>query len=357
MASLAAKGGRWASVVVALGVAAVVAWRVWPDDDLAAGFARSNGRIEAVDIDISSKVSGRLADVLVSEGDLVEAGQPLAVIDVAVLDAQLREAEAQGRRAAIEVGAAQSRVRQGAAEKAAAEAVVGQRQAQLDAATLRLGRSAKLAPSGAVSRQVHDDNRAAHQEAQAALRAAEAQVAAAEAALATARSGVVGAEAQVEAVAATIDRIKADIADATLRAPRDGRVQYRVAQPGEVVGAGGTVLSLVDLTDVYMTFFLPTESAGKLAVGGEARIVLDAAPQFVIPAEITYVADVAQFTPKTVETADERQKLMFRIKASIPPDLLRQHVRMVKTGLPGVATVRLDPRLPWPEDLQVRVPQ
>jgi HlyD family secretion protein len=118
-----------------------------------------------------------------------------------------------------------------------------------------------------------------------------------------------------------------------------------------VVGGGGRVLSLVDLGDVSMTFFLPTAEAGRVAIGTEVRLVLDAAPQYVIPARATFVADVAQFTPKTVETEEERQKLMFRIKAKIAPELLRKYIQQVKTGLPGVAYIRLDPKPEWPAAL------
>ena len=162
---------------------------------------------------------------------------------------------------------------------------------------------------------------------------------------------------RVEAAQATERRILADIDDSELKAPRDGRIQYRVAEPGEVLAAGGRVLNMVDLADVYMTFFLPTEQAGLLALGSEARLVLDAAPDLVIPANISFVASVAQFTPKTVETSDERLKLMFRVKARIPPELLAQHLEYVKTGLPGMAYVRLDKQQPWPEALAVRLPQ
>ena len=172
-----------------------------------------------------------------------------------------------------------------------------------------------------------------------------------------AKSNVVAAQSAVEATQATIQRIQADIDDSVLKSPRDGRVQYRVAQPGEVLSPGGVVLNMVDLTDVYMTFFLPTEQAGRVALGAETRLVLDAAPQYVVPAKISFVADVAQFTPKTVETEEERQKLMFRIKARIDPDLLRKHLHQVKTGLPGMAYVRLDPRVDWPPELQARLPQ
>nr|WP_223861339.1 HlyD family efflux transporter periplasmic adaptor subunit [Geminicoccus harenae] len=164
------------------------------------------------------------------------------------------------------------------------------------------------------------------------------------------------AEAAVDAVRATIERIQADIDDSELKSPRDGRVQYRVAQPGEVLPAGGTVLNLVDLGDVYMTFFLPTEAAGRVTLGTEVHLVLDAAPQYVAPANATFVADVAQSTPKTVETADERQKLMFRVKARIPPELLQKYIQDVKTGLPGMAYIRLDPETEWPDGLQVNVP-
>jgi HlyD family secretion protein len=133
-------------------------------------------------------------------------------------------------------------------------------------------------------------------------------------------------------------------------------VQYRVAQPGEVVAAGGRVLNLVDLTDVYMTFYLPTATAGRVPQGADVHLVLDAYPKYVLPAKATFVADVAQFTPKTVETQEERLKLTFRIKAHIDHELLKKHITQVKTGLPGMAYVRLDPKAEWPPKLQLRVP-
>ena len=176
-------------------------------------------------------------------------------------------------------------------------------------------------------------------------------------ATATARSQVIGTRSLIEASRAAIERLQVDIDDSALKTPRDGRVQYRVAQPGEVLPAGGRVLNLVDLSDVYMTFFLPTAAAGRVALGTEVRLILDANPQYVIPAKVSFVADVAQFTPKTVETEQERQKLMFRIKAQIHPDLLKKHITQVKTGLPGMAYVRLDPGAEWPTHLRVKLPQ
>ena len=160
------------------------------------------------------------------------------------------------------------------------------------------------------------------------------------------------AEAAIAAAKADADRIQADIDDSSLNAPLDGRIQYRIAEPGEVLSSGGRVLNLVDLTDVYLTFFVPEETAGKIALGADARIVLDAASDIAIPATISYVASVAQFTPKTVETREEREKLMFRVKAKIDPALLKQYVEYVKTGIPGVAWVRLDDKEPWPDFLK-----
>ena len=112
----------------------------------------------------------------------------------------------------------------------------------------------------------------------------------------------------------------------------------------------------MDLSDVYMTFFLATENAGRIPLGAEVRIILDAIPQYVMPAKISFVSSVAQFTPKSVETAEERQKLVFRIKAQIDPTLLREHIEQVKTGVPGMAYVRIEDR-PWPAELQIKLPE
>jgi HlyD family secretion protein len=351
---------RWLLRIAILAVvagAAHLVWRWLAPNGLPAGFASGNGRIEAVEIDVATKTPGRVKDILVDEGDFVHVGQILAVMDTAVLEAQRKEAEAELQQALVGVETARMQVTQREAEKATALALMAQRQAELDAASKRVARTEKLAQGKVASVETLDDDRAVYAAKRAAVSAAEAQSAAADAAIGSARSEVIGAQAHVDAVRATIERIQADIDDSALRSPRDGRVQYRVTQPGEVLSAGGRVLNLIDLGDVYMTFFLPTRAAGRVALGTEVRLVLDAAPQYVIPAQASFVADVAQFTPKTVETAEERQKLMFRIKARISPELLQKHITDVKTGLPGMAYVRLDPRVEWPAELQVRVPQ
>lgn len=343
--------------VLVLAIVGYLAWQRLGGGGLPAGFASGNGRIEAVEIDISAKVAGRIGDILVNEGDFVTAGQELARMDTVQLEAQRRQAQAEQRRARVSVDTAGALVRQREAEQRAADAVVAQRRADNDAAQRQLARSEPLARSNAISQAVLDNDRARAASAAAALAAAEAQLAASEAAISAAKASVIDAEAAVDAAAAAIEAVEASIDDSTLRAPRDGRVQYRVAQPGEVVAAGGRVLNMVDLGDVYMTFFLPTAQAGRVAMGTEVRLVLDAAPQWVVPATVRFVADVAQFTPKTVETEEERQKLMFRVRAQVPTDLLQKYVQYVKTGLPGMAYVRLDPQAEWPEFLSANLVQ
>ncbi len=335
-------GGLLVSVLIAV---MVVAWGLRAGADLVTlpqallgllnhralpeGLAQGNGRLEATEVDVATKIPGRLLEVRVREGDRVTAGQVVAVLDTAALEAQRRQAEAEQRRAEQ--------------EREQGLAVGEQRASELDYARRELARLERLASSGKfVAEDQLDQARTKARTAEAALRAARIQVVAAEAAIAAAQ--------------ASSERIAVDIADGTLRAPRDGRVLYRLAEPGEVLGSGGKVLTLLDLTDVYLVIFLPAPAAGRVPLGGEARIVLDAAPEYVIPASVSFVAPRAQFTPKQVETQSVREQLAFRVKVQIAPELLVRYESLVKTGLPGVAYVRLDPDTPWPAKLASRLP-
>ncbi|MBX5238923.1 HlyD family efflux transporter periplasmic adaptor subunit [Rhizobium sp. NLR22b] len=345
---------KLALLLLALAGASYAAWQFQANRRAAKamiGIASGNGRIEAVEIDVAARTAGRLSDVLVHEGDFVEAGQVVATMDIEQLNAQRREAMAQLSRAKIAIGTARTLVAQRQAEKEAAAATVSQNDVQLQSAQKRLTRSQQLSRSGTVSEQTLDDDRTRADAAAATLGAAKANLAATDAAIGNAEAQVIDAEAAVEAAEATVVRIEADLRDCDLKVPRSGRVQYLVAHPGEVVAAGGRVLNLLDVGDVFMTFFLGTADAGRTAIGSEARIVLDAAPQYVIPARVSFVSDVAQFTPKTVETQEEREKLMFRLRAQVPKELLQKYVTQVKTGLPGRAYVRIDPAAKWPAPL------
>jgi HlyD family secretion protein len=351
---------KWIFPAVSVAVVATIAGLLWytlRPEGLGEGFASGNGRIEATDVDAASKLSGRIASIEVEEGEFVEAGQIIARMDTQVLQAQVLQAQAQMRQAQNSQLTARALVLQRESEKVTAEAIVRQRQSEVSAAQKRHARSAILVKRNAMAQQQLDDDLARLQSTQAALAAAQSQVISADAAIAAAQSQVIEAQSAVEATQASVERLQIDIEDSQLKAPRAGRVQYRIAEPGEVIGAGGKVLNLVDLSDVYMTFFLPEQQAGRVALGAEVRLVIDAISQYVIPAEVSYVASVAQFTPKTVETASEREKLMFRVKARLDPELLQRHLTQVKTGVPGVAYLRLDPQVEWPEDLAIKVPQ
>ncbi|WP_082880240.1 HlyD family secretion protein [Methylomonas methanica] len=339
-----------------LALAVLIWWWLRPAP-LPEAIVTGNGRIEATEIDIATKTAGRIIEILPHEGDFVASGMVLARMDTQVLQAQQTEAQAQVRHAESARVTAKAVIVQRQSEHNAALAVVAQRQAEFDAASKRLQRSQRLVGEGATPQQEVDDDRARVLGMQAAINAAQAQVAAAGAGTEAAKSQAVASQTLIEAAQATVSRLQADIEDSVLKAPRDGRIQYRVAEPGEVLSAGGRVLNMVDLADVYMTFFLPTEAAGKVALGSEIRLVLDAVPDLVIPATASFVASVAQFTPKTVETETERLKLMFRVRARLDPELLKKHLNQVKTGVPGMAYVKIDSKVEWPEKLAIKLPQ
>jgi HlyD family secretion protein len=163
------------------------------------------------------------------------------------------------------------------------------------------------------------------------------------------------AKSAVTAAQAEVRRIDSIITDLTIISPRDGRVQYRIHRSGEVVNAGTRIVQLLDLNDVYMTIYLPAAQAGQLTIGDEARLILDPYPNSVIPAYLSFVATEAQFTPKTVETAAEREKLFFRVKLQVEPKVLTKYYGRVKTGIRGMGVVRTDPAVSWPPNLEVRL--
>jgi HlyD family secretion protein len=305
-----------------------VAWRKLSTPSLPAGFAKANGRIEAERVDVATKLAGRLKQVLVKEGDSVTVGQTLALMDTAELEAQLNDARATARQAERQLDQA--------------IALLAQRKSELTLSEQELDRAEKLAAKGYTSKQVVEQRTSVKLTAVAAVNSAQAQIDV--------------AKASIESATARVARIQTYLDDSVLTAPRSGRVQYRLALPGEVLAAGGKVLTLLDVTDVYMTVFLPTSEAGRLPIGAEARIIFDAAPQYVVPASVSFVATEAQFTPKYVETQSEREKLMFRVKVQLPPDVLEKYVAWVKTGVPGVAFIRLSPKVQWPENLAVALP-
>jgi len=296
--------------------------------DMPEGIMKANGRLEATQVDVSAKYPGRLATLTVNEGDEVTAGQVVATISSPETEAQLLGAQAQVVKT----------------KRALAEAValIAQRQSDLGFTRADYERGRYLLERGHVSQQVADLRRNKFEAAEAAYVAANAQ-----------RDQ---ADAAIKAAEADVQRLQSILVDLVLISPRSGRVQYRLARAGEVVAAGQRVLTILDLNDVYMTIYLPADQAGKLTLGDDARTILDPIPQYVLPASINFVATEAQFTPKSVETAEERQKLMFRVKLQADPEVLKKYHRQVKTGLRGLGFVRTDPKVSWPAELTVKLP-
>ena len=293
------------------------------------GIVKTNGRLEATEVDVSAKYPGRLAQVTVEEGDEVTAGQVVGRITSPEYEAQLRGAQAQVLKA-----------KQALAE---AKAAVAQRQSDVTFTKTDYARAQQLVGKGYISQQEADRRRNRFEQSDATYRQSLAAREQAEFAVKT-------AEAEVE-------RLQAVLVDLTLIAPRSGRVQYLIARSGEVVAPGARVMTILDLKDVYLTVFLPAAQAGKLGLGEEARIILDPVPQYVVPATISFVASDAQFTPKSVETQEEREKLMFRVKLQLDPKILEQYYRKMKTGVRGIGFVRTDPKVAWPAELAVKLPQ
>ena len=323
---------HYGTIAVALIVLSSGAYAIWLNSqsaELPAGITSSNGRIEAERIDVATKLPGRVAEVRVSEGQWVAAGDLVAQMDTAEIDAQLRQAKAA--------------VTQAEQQKLQTEALMNQRLSEQEFAQAEFVRAKQLAAKGHAPQELVDQRKSV-------LTTADAGVAAA-------RAGIDLATATIAAAQATVDRIQSVRAEADLVAPHEGRVQYVLAKAGEVVSAGGKVVTLTDLTDIYMTIFLPARDAGLLAIGSEARIILDPIPDYVIPATVTFVASSAQFTPKSVETTDERDQLMFRVKLTIPEELLKEYQEQAKAGVAGVGYVRTDNGLAWPDMLSVKLPK
>jgi len=293
------------------------------------GIIKSNGRLEATEVDVAAKYAGRLATLNVNEGDEVTAGQVVGIISSPETEAQLREAQAQLLKA-----------KQALAE---ALALIAQRNSDLTFARTDYERGKALLQNGTITQQTVDQRRNRFESAEANYVAANAQ-----------RDQ---AESSIKAAQADVERLQSILVELVLVSPRSGRVQYRLARAGEVISAGQRILTILDLNDVYMTIYLPAEQAGRLTIGDEARTILDPIPEYVLPNTVSFVATEAQFTPKSVETAEEREKLMFRVKLQGDPKVLDQYHRFVKTGVRGLAFVRIDSKSGWPKELEVKLPQ
>src|SRR5262245_22424203 len=311
---------------IAVAAAAIIGWQYFKakSSELPKGISSGNGRIEAKLADVSAKEPLRGKEVPVEEGDLVKPGDVLVRLDTVTLDAQMKEAEAK-------VAAANQRL-------AVAQAAISRVKSQIQLAKIEAERARKMLEENAGSQREYDIRRTTVETTTATLAEAEAQ-------LQTSKQEVDVAKADAATVQTRID-------DATLKSPILGRVLYRLAEPGEVLGPGGKALTLVNLEDVYMEIFLPSAEAAQVKVGAEGRITVDYEPGRSAIGYVSFVSPEAQFTPKEVETKSEREKLMFRVKIQVPKTLVAHYIQHIKTGVRGVGYVKVRDNAVWPDWLQ-----
>lgn len=315
----------------------------------------SNGRLELERFDVASLYGGRVAQIWVEEGSDVQAGDVLVELSSDTTHSKLQEAQAGQRAADGSVARALAAEKQAREALARAEAQIVAQQQQLRVAQMewdnakRLQREQLVSTAEVQRRQSQRDGAAAAVKAtQAAKAEAQAAIAQAQAAVTEAKAGVVAREAQVQAAKSAND-------DMNIRSPKSGRVEYRLVQQGSVIASGSKVVSLLDTSDVTMNIFLPNHQVAKLKVGDEARIVLDGVDA-VFPAHISFIATNAQFTPKAVETQNERAKLMFKVKLRIPKEHALKFNGLLKGGMTGNGYVRTDSQQAWLPELAVQLP-
>lgn len=368
-----------AGVVVLIGIAFLI-WRLFfakpavPDSVIAL-----SGRIEGDDSAVASKTTGRILEVRVREGDTVNAGDVIAVLDDAQIRARedqaraaLTEAQAKGDAARQQIGVlqqqlaqnrlqvgqskldTQGRVKQAEADLAAAQSDLAQQQAAYKIAAFDKDAYGRLAKSGAVSERQGLQAAATADQQAAAVAASERRVAAAQAALTTAQGTLANPdihESQVTLVRNQIAQQQAEVASATaqtqqanaqlaeaeanrndlmVRAPFSGTVVTRAAEPGEVIQAGTAIITLLDLSKVYLRGFVPEGQIGKVKVGQAARIYLDSSPKTPVDAYVSRIDPEATFTPENTYFQDDRIKQVVGIKLQ-----LKGAFGFAKPGMPA----------------------
>lgn len=382
------------AVVALVAIAAVLVWRGVFSGRAPKNVISLSGRIEGDDSAIAPKVGGRLIEVRGREGDAVHASDVIAVLDdeqvraredqaraalaqaearatvaqeqIAVLREQLRQQQIQTNQAKVDAG---GRVRQAEAEVAAAQAQLAQQRAAYQIAVFDRDAYVRLAESGAASeRQSKQAISTAEQQA-AAVAAAQKQVEAAEGALASARAmlanpdiraaetaavqkqiaqqnaEVASANAQIAQQRAALAEAQANRTDLVVRAPFSGTIVTRAAEPGEVVMAGTTIVTLVDLSRVYLRGFVPEGQIGLVKAGQPAHVFLDSNPNAAIEAYVSRIDPQATFTPENTYFRDDRVKQVVGVKLQ-----LKDGTGYAKPGMPADGEILVSDT--WPKGNQ-----
>jgi HlyD family secretion protein len=330
------------------------------------GLILANGRIEGDTLVVAAKIPGRISSVHAGEGDAVDNGKVLAEMDDSQVRAKTEQARAAlaaalaGRdaaRAALDLLIKETEIQNEKAEAAVANAraVLAKARAQELQAGKDARRFKELADDGSIGRQKAEQAALAYEASKNDRKSAESGVRLVEkqrddARLGSRRIAAKTAEtrsisARAEQAAAAVNEAESVLSDLTVKAPGKGVVTAKIISPGEVIGAGSPLFTLVDLDGLYLKVFVPEKDIGRLKLGQKARIHLDSMKEKPFGGTVKTIASRAEFTPKEVQTPDERVKLVYAVKIYL--DENPGHA--VTPGIPADAVIRVDENTPWTE--------
>ena len=288
------------------------------------GPERASGYVEATDVRVAPLVGGRLIEVAVAEGDRVAAGALVARLDTADTELALRRAEADREQAVaalklLEAGARAEDIRQARAQESSAQAEIVAAQSELESATADLQRFEALLQSNAGSRKQRDDAATRRDVAVAGVNVARERARAASETVARLRAGarpeeIAGARARVSAADAQLAQLRKNAADAVLTSPVAGIVTAKLADAGETIAPRTPVVAITDLDHAWANVYVDEPVVPRLRLGQPVTLVTDAGQR--LQGSITFISPKAEFTPRNVQTAAERSKLVYRIKVS-----------------------------------------
>jgi HlyD family secretion protein len=322
---------------------AAALWLAACQENTPATAARVSGQVDATDVQVAPEVGGRIVELPVEEGDRVKRGDLIARLDTRDVDLALQHANAERAQAdaqlrLLEAGSRPEDVRQAEAQAAAAGADVGAAQADLAAAETDLQRFESLLQSNSGSQKQRDDAATRRTVARDRLTAARARETAARAVVARLKAGprrqeIDAARARVAAVDAQIATLEKSKADATVVAPVDGTITERLVDRGEMAAARLPLVIVTDLDHAWAEVFVDEPIVPRIKLRQPATVFTDAGGP-ALPGTVSYIASKAEFTPRNVQTAEDRSKLVFRVRIAVDN---RQGI--LKQGMPVEAEI------------------
>jgi HlyD family secretion protein len=251
------------------------------------GFIKVSGRIEGIEYHAAAKVPGKVIDLNVEEGQSVKAGEQIATINSPQLDAMIDQANSYLRKA----------------------------ESNLKLSEMEFERYSQLLEEKAVQKQFYDQVYGKY----------------------------LAAKEDVLAAKKELQKLNDDLTDTKIVAPISGKVVTKIVQAGEVVGIGVPLISIINMDDLFLKVFLPTEIAGKISLGDEAKIFPDSSPEKSFDAFVNKIAEKAEFTPKNVETKSQRANMVFEVKLKVKDN----RGYLLKPGMPAEALIRVDKNVDW----------